>query len=274
MTLVAAMTQPGSGKTTGRLLMNPCWDLKLVETGDTLFRAHCRTHRLASGKSAPGEWSARTYQRALHRWETMTRRALGELTGMADNENRRILSYWTQGHQRRNIKAYRELDFVGWQGDRPALIGEIKLRERGGAGDIRGVGQLRSAQQLIHQKWANVPGLVVNVAMGEILGTENTAHLPLLDPPEIRRALQECLPGGLASCWIDGWAVAELGILRGWITHAEVMDLSHLRRQFDNPQMAVARATPLPVIPLIPEWAVQAAGLAGIFATTGPSRLS
>ena len=68
--------------------------------------------------------------------------------------------------------------------------------------------------------------------------------------------------------------MAELGILRGWITHAEVMDLSHLRRQFDNPQMAVARATPLPVIPLIPAWAVQAAGLAGIFATTGPSRLS
>jgi len=175
---------------------------------------------------------AREYFNAMYGWEGVVRHLLSSCLQSCPE---RILSYWDSNslwHQQ-----FREIDFVGGTSDNPSIFVEIKTRSLSAlCKDGSGWSQLYKSLDIARVRWPSVGGFCVNVAMGDILGTEPECPfcvpLPKTGSELLERAKEEIV-------WFRGREVADYAIEIGAYTADEIAQLPILRSQMNNPMQVL-----------------------------------
>ena len=175
------------------------------------------------------------YNEVMNKWEGVVQHLL---SASVQECRERILAYWSNVGNRHR-KEYCEIDFVEGASHTPLTFVEIKVRERSMIKQCSGWKQLNKSLKIARAKWPKLNGLSINVAIGDIVGTD----------PEPGRCLYELklLPkiiSGLriaiaepekTTIWLRGRDLADYAIEHGLLTKDEIAQLPTLRAEMLNP---------------------------------------
>jgi hypothetical protein len=213
--------------------------VNLVHQDHPEYRAFCRTQRARWANTRPRDPFAQEYHAQLIAWEYALRALLAQAFPAADE---RILMTQNSSASRARTRFF-EIDFVAGTPEDPKLFVEIKLRERT-VGSEGGWAQLRRSLQLARNRWPQLQGLNVCVAMGAVLGTENECRKPTVRLGELPRRLQAARTTDGEVVWLEGRDVAEFAIDHQLLTRDAIDQLPELRLDMLHPSRVLERRRP------------------------------
>ena len=213
-----------------------CHSVCLVDRTHEFYRTWMRAQNLGRRFSRAKDPVAAEYNRELSKWEYALRRLLS--VGV-EFSSQRYLAYQCESHSRgaAAIRHCREIDFVVGSRENPRVFAEFKLRENSNPAKERGMTQLNKGLDLARERWFSLSGLLVSVAMGKVLRTEESYHpeAEILDIRQLREALAGLPPGTATALWVDGLDLANQAVSAGFLTEEDVSNLPSAREHTVDP---------------------------------------
>ena len=206
--------------------------IALVRTSDPGYRAWCRSRRERTESGRRRDPFAQDYHAELMRWEAVVQQLLAAV--IPDSMEERILVSPHYGRKGKATSMYLELDFVSGQVSTPDMFVEIKIREQSMNGKS-GWPQLDRSLGIARTRWPDVRGICINVALGNILETEQEPVYPTVPISELPGVLAELSMRDGATTWICGRDLAAFAVNQSLLTCEDVQRLPVLRQAMRNP---------------------------------------
>lgn len=206
--------------------------IDLVKTSDPGYWAWCRSRRERTESGRRRDPFAQDYNAELMRWEAVVQQLLAAV--IPDPIEERILVSQTHDRKGRATSIYLELDFVSGDVSAPDMFVEIKIREQSMNGKS-GWPQLDRSLGIARTQWPNVRGICINVALGDVLQTEQECSNPTMAISELPDAIEDLSQSDGATIWICGTDVAAFAVDHHLLTCDDVRRLPELRQAMRNP---------------------------------------
>ena len=175
------------------------------------------------------------YNQVMNKWEGVAQHLLS--TNVQECRER-ILTYWSNINNRHR-KEYCEIDFVEGTNRAPLTFVEIKVRERSTIKQDSGWKQLNKSLKIARAKWPKLNGLSVNVAIGDIVGTDPEPGCDLYELRWLPKIFSELrivtAQPEKTTIWLRGRDLADYGIEHGLLTEDEIAQLPTLHAEMLNP---------------------------------------
>ncbi len=210
--------------------------IRLVTILDPGYRAWCRSRRERMETGRARDPLAQDYYAELKRWEGVVQQLLA--AAISNPVDERILESPTRDRKGKTISIYREIDFVSGRATSPDIFVEIKFREQSMNGKS-GWPQLDRSLEIARTRWPGVRGLCVNVALGDVLQTEQECVYPTVMTSELPAAIQDLSLKDGNTVWICGNEVAAFALQHDLFTDDDVRRLPELREVMLNPQVVL-----------------------------------
>lgn len=221
----------------------------LVVDTDSGYRAWCRAHKQRTQNDRRRDPFAQDYGTELRRWEFVVQQLLGAV--IENSVDERILVSRQPDSRGRAVLRYHELDFVAGSVFAPRLFAEIKLRERT-VSSKTGWSQLERSLQIARTQWPDLRGICLNIAMGDLLGTELESNCPMTDVTDLAAVIEDVSQRDGGTIWIQCRDLAAFAVQRGLLNSDDVRRLPELHQAMRNPlsilqsQEGAKRAVPGP----------------------------
>lgn len=210
--------------------------IALVRTSDSGYRAWCRSFKEKSETGRPRDPFAQDYHTELMRWELVVQKVLA--AAIPDSVDERILFSTQADRKGKVVPIYHELDFVSGTFIEPQLFVEIKIREQS-INKKTGWPQLNRSLSIARAQWPNLRGICVNIAIGDLLGTEQECAVSTTPISDLGEAVADLSQHDGATIWLSGTAVAAFAVKQTLLTHGDVQRFPDLRRAVLNPTIVL-----------------------------------
>ncbi len=208
----------------------------LVKTTDSGYRAWCRTRRERAENGRPRDPFAQDYNAELIRWEGIVQQLLA--AAMPNSMDERILVSTRYDRKGKVATIYHELDFVSGTFSTPQMFVEIKIREQS-VNAKSGWPQLDRSLGIARTKWPDLRGICVNIAIGDVLNTEQECAATTTAIPGLSRAMEDLSQQDGATIWIRGGDVAAFALEHSLLKCEDVLQLRDLRQAMLNPTIVL-----------------------------------
>ena len=204
----------------------------LVSGTDSGYRAWCRAHMQRTQSDRRRDPFAQDYNTELRRWESVVQQLLGAVVENSVDE--RILVSRQPDSRGRAVLRYHELDFVAGSVIAPRLFAEIKLRERT-VSSKTGWSQLERSLRIARTEWPDLRGICLNIAMGELLGTELESSCSMTNVTDLPAVIEDVSQRDGGTVWVQGRDLAAFAVQSGLLNSDDVRRLPELRQAMRNP---------------------------------------
>ena len=208
----------------------------LVKPSDSGYRAWCRSRREKADNGRPRDPFAQDYNAELKRWEVVVQKLLA--AAIPNSVDERILVSSPSDRKVKVASIYRELDFVSGPFSSPQMFVEIKIREQS-VNAKTGWQQLARSLRIARAQWPKLLGICVNIAIGDLLGTEHECAFRTTAISEMSDAVADLSQQDGATIWLRGHDVAAFAVKNGLFTRDDVQRLPDLRRAMLNPTIVL-----------------------------------
>lgn len=208
----------------------------LVKTSNSGYRAWCRSRRERAENGRPRDPFAQDYNAELMRWELVVQKLLA--AAIPNSADERILVSTQSDRKGKAVPIYHELDFVSGPSYAPQLFVEIKIRERS-TNARTGWSQLHRSLKIARTEWPDLRGICVNIAIGDLLSTEQECAIPTTAIPDMRDTVANLSQQDGATIWLRGNDLAAFAVKHSFLTLEEIQRLPDLRRAMLNPTIVL-----------------------------------
>jgi hypothetical protein len=208
----------------------------LVGPADSGYRTWCRLRRERRESGRPRDPFAQDYNAELMRWEVVVQKLLA--AAIPNSVDERILVSTQYDRKGKVASIYHELDFVSGPFSAPQMFVEIKIREQS-INAKTGWSQLDRSLRIARSQWPNLRGICVNIAIGDLLGTEQECAITPIAIPDMRDAVADLSQQDGATIWLRGSDVAAFAMEHSLLTCEDVLRLPDLRQAMLNPTIVL-----------------------------------